>query len=137
MINSKYKITVTEVSTGKVIPTDVYIKRTEKEQKGYWQKSYAEVLASYLNIAGTSTTKVLAHIIKEKNSTNMIHGTVREIGELAGVSSVTVSRVFKVLVEADLLRKVRNGCYILNQNVIGPGDAARSIAVIQLWEEAK
>ena len=126
--SSKY--TVISHESGEAVEVDVFVKQTSGS---YWERAYARVIADYINITGTNTSKVLAAILKKKDSNNLVVSTVREMAEDTGVSSVTVAKVFKRLQDEDLLKKVRNGKYLLSPDIMRHGSKTKGALLLRLW----
>ena len=106
-----------------------------KESKGGWEKAYAEQLAIFIGSALTSTTDILAFIIKNKNSENLIYGTYKSLSEEIGVSKQTIVNVFKNLKNRNMLKLVRNGVYFINPHVIRNGYGLNGAILINEWED--
>ena len=118
--------------TGEEVPVDFFIKEVNRNG---WEKAYAETIAEYFNIAGNQSTDVLAYFLTAKDKNNRLITTRKEVAEVTGVSYWTVSRVFKLTLEAGFLRKKRNGYYMINPSVMKYGDAGRGILVLKMWYE--
>jgi Mn-dependent DtxR family transcriptional regulator len=104
----------------------------------YWEKVFVDELASMIGIGVSSTSAdVLSYILKKKNAENEIHGTQREIAEILKVSTPTVNKVMKRLEDHGFLRQVRNGCYVLNPNVMHFGNAGNRHAILKIWNKAQ
>ena len=121
---------VVDRATGEELDLAVFI---QEVKGGYWEKAYAQTLAEYIGIAGTSTASVLAYLIKAKTGSNLVNGTVREIAEASGVTSKTVSNVFGKLKARGFLRKVRGGCYFISPKLIRTGGKVKGAMLLRLW----
>jgi len=100
-----------------------------------WETVNPSILCGFISIAGTEAGKVLAHLIAERTSKNLILGTHKKVAEGAGVSSSLVSKVYGALMRRGMLKKVRNGCYFLNPEIICYGKKIHGAMLLRLWGE--
>jgi len=127
---SRYR--VIDMETGEELPIQIF---TDNEYGKYWEKAFAKTLAEFLNIGGGPAIKILAHILKIKDSNNRIGGTIREIAAETETSTKTVLRLFTKLKEAGFLKQIRSGCYMLSPHVLRHGSKTRGAMVLRLWGE--
>ena len=118
--------------TGEVVPHKMFI---QKVNAGYWEKAYASVLSEYIGVTGSNNNKILAYLIKNKTSENIIHGTIRGMSAELHVSTATISKLFGLLKKKKLFKKIRNGCYMLSPNLIRYGEDYRGVLMFKLWGE--
>jgi hypothetical protein len=118
--------------TGEIIPVDMFVERIPKM---YWERSYARVLAEYIGVAGTATNKVLAWLIKNKDSNNRIIGTFAIIAKECGTTVPTVSTLFQKLYKRELLKKVHNGVYMLSPNLLRHGGQNKGAVLFKKWDD--
>ena len=116
--------------TGEVLDMAVFVKRLEGK---YWEKGYAKTLAEYIGLAGSSSANILAHMLKVKDSNNLVLGTVREIAKSSDTAPKTVSLLFKRLGEKNLLKKVRSGCYMLSPDLLRYGSNTKGAMMVRVW----
>ena len=124
---------VVDVVTGEVVDMKIFI---EKVSKNGWEKAYAKTLADYINCGGDKSSQLLAWIISSREK-NMIHGTQSEIAEKSNVSLPVVKRVMKKLLDKDLMRKVRSGCYMVTPKMIRNGNTVTGALMMRVWDESK
>ena len=117
--------------TGEEIDVAIFL---EKASSKYWERAYAKTIAEYIGVGGNGATKVLAYIIKEKNVDNILIQTVRGIGKETSVDPKTVSEVLKTLREKDLVKKMRNGVYLVSPHLMRHGSKTRGAMLLRLWE---
>ena len=117
--------------TGEEVDVAIFI---EKASKSGWQKAYAKTLASYINIAGDKASAVLSYLIEEKDSSNLVHGTQAEIATNSGASIAVTKRVIKKLLEKDMIKIVRSGCYMLTPKMIRIGNNYQGAMLLRLWD---
>ena len=120
--------------TGVEVDIDIYIKESSSS---YWEKAYAKVLAEYIEVTGNNSSKVLAAILKKKNSDNLVLSTVREMAEELDVSPVTVSKIFVALQSKGLMKKIRNGRYLVSPMMLRHGSKTKGALLLRLWGEIK
>lgn len=117
--------------TGEEIDVAVFV---EKASKNGWQKAYAKTLASYINIAGDKASAVLSYLIQEKDASNLVHGTQAEIANNAGASIAVTKRVMKKLIDKEMIKIVRSGCYMLTPKMIRIGNNYQGAMLLRLWD---
>lgn len=113
---------------------DVKIFVEQASIKG-WQKAYAKILAAYINVAGDKSSQLLAYLIENKTSENLVHGTQDEIAAGSGVSVAVAKRVFKKLLDGKFLKKVRSGCYMITPRMMRVGSDYQGAVLFQLWDD--
>lgn len=118
--------------TGEAVPVDMFIERIPKE---YWERAYAKVLAEYIGVAGTATNNVLAWLISNKDANNRIVGTFSLIAEECDTTVPTVSTLFQKLYKKELLKKVRNGVYMLSPSLLRHGNQNKGAIMFKQWGE--
>ena len=123
---------VTDKVTGEVIDVQIFIERVTKDK---WEKVYAKTLAEYIGIGGGASCKVLAYLITSRTSKNLINGTQQEIADELSISKKSVSTVFKILREREMLKEIRSGCYFLSPNVISYGNRVHGAMLLRIWGE--
>ena len=118
--------------TGEEVDIKLFIERVNKDK---WEKTYAKTLAEYIGIGGTASCKVLAYLIQFRDSKNLILGTQEGIAKELQISKKTVTTVFGVLYERQMLKEVRSGCYFLSPNVISYGNRVHGAMLLRIWGE--
>jgi len=118
--------------TGEEVNTVKFLLEANKEK---WEKVYAEELSKCIGLAGNSYSKILAYIILNRDSNNLLHGTYREIADESGTNKSAVQRVFKVMEQHELLKKVRSGCYMMSPKIIRDGTNYKGVVTFRLWGE--
>jgi hypothetical protein len=116
--------------TGEDVNQKMFI---QKVKAGYWEKAYASVLSDYIGVTGSNNNKILGYLLKNKTSENIIHETIRGISEELHVSTATISTLFRLLKKKKLLKKIKNGRYMLSPSMIGHGDHYRGVLMFKLW----
>jgi len=118
--------------TGEEVPMKLFVERVSKDK---WQRAYAQTLAEYIGVTGDASSKVLAYIISEKDSKNLIHGTHIELSAKIGVSTRFLTMMFMKLREKGMIKRIRNGCYFLNPSVISYGSRVHGSMLMRIWGE--
>lgn len=126
------KYVVVDTLTGEELPMETLINKASSE---YWEKAYSERIADYIELAGGSSTRVLAYLIREKDTKNLIIGTVRGIAEECKVSTKVVTKLFKTLQEDKFLKKVSNGVYMLSPYLLRHGSSIQGAMLLRIWEK--
>ncbi len=116
--------------SGEEVNVGIFI---EKASVNGWQKAYAKTLAEYIKCGDGKSVDLLAYIIENKDQSNLLHGTQREIAKNAKVSLAVVSRTIKALTDKDLLKRVRSGCYMVSPSVIANGNKKVGAMMFRLW----
>lgn len=124
--------TVINDRTGEIVPVNMLIERVPKE---YWERSYARLLAEYIGAGGNITSNVLAWLIKNKDSNNRIVGTFAFIAKECSTSVPTVSTLFQKLYKKGMLKKVRNGVYMLSPSLLRHGGANKGAILFKKWDD--
>lgn len=82
-----------------------------------WLKSFLGTL----DLIGNAKTTVAYWIIDNITKDNLLPYTFRQIASSVGVSLDTVSKTMSVLLEANFLKRINAGCYMVNPDVIFRG----------------
>ena len=120
--------------TGEILSVDIFIEQIPKQ---YWERAYAKILAEYIGVAGTATNKVLAWLIKNKDSNNRIIGTFAHIAKECDTTIPTVSNLFQKLYKKEFLRKVQNGIYMLSPNLLRHGSQTKGAILFKKWGDCE
>jgi len=120
--------------TGEEVDIKIFISRINKDK---WEKAYAQTLAEYIGVTGSASSKVLAYLISSRTSKNLILGTQREIAEELEISKKSVSTIFGILRNKNMLKEIRSGCYFLTPEIISCGNQAHGAMLLRLWDIEK
>ena len=122
-----------DVETGEVIWVDQITKRTYGT-KNFW-KCY---LMDFLNILGIIDNKqldIFIYILENTNqSTNMFIGTYSKISKDVGCSSATIAKIMKKLQENNFIKKVQNGLWLVNPNILMKGNDNKRQILLNYYE---
>lgn len=118
--------------TGEEVNLEMFI---EKASENGWQKAYAKTVAEYIKCGDGKSVDFLAYLLGSKDDRNMIYGTQRELSKACNVSLAVVTRTMKVLVERDMIKKVRSGTYMLSPKIMRYGGKAVGAIMLRMWGE--
>lgn len=118
--------------TGEEVDVRLFVERVTKDK---WERAFAKTLAEYIGIGGNASCKVLAYIISFHDSKNLVHGTHAEIAKELQISKKTVTTVFGILKERDMLKEIRSGCYFLSPKVLAYGNKVHGAMLMRIWGE--
>jgi DNA-binding transcriptional regulator YhcF (GntR family) len=96
-----------------------------------WMKNFINTL----EIVGNQKSKLCFWIIDNLNKENQICMTYRQIAEKTGISLDTVRVTMKLLLEADFLRRINQGCYVVNPDVIFKGSRTGRLNVLNTYTD--
>ena len=83
-------------------------------------------LLAVLDLIGTQKLKVLEFLFSEmRTQDNTVSVTYRYIADKTGISYQTVAITMKMLIDANLITKVRTGTYRFNPDIIIKGDSKK------------
>lgn len=124
------ELAIINMDTGEIVPFDQLVVPGQQR----WDKVYPKNLARMMDMFGDEKMKVVAHLIRKKDTMNMIAATMREIAESTGVSLTTVNKVLKIMQQKDFIRKLRGGKWILSPRVICGGKQSIGMATINYYD---
>jgi len=111
------------VNTGEVKEFDV-IEKVVKDTN--FHKIWLMDLLAVLDLIGTQKLKVLEFLFSEMRAQdNTVSVTYRYIADKTNISYQTVATTMKMLIDANLITKVRTGTYRFNPDIIIKGDSKK------------
>ena len=128
----------------KVIGTETYINEETGEVKEMqvisieerdfnFHKIFLKNFIASLEIVGNQKTKLAYWIIDNLKPGNILPMTYRQISENSGVSLFTVNITMGILLEADFLRRINMGCYMVNPDIIFKGEHCNRINILNQY----
>ncbi len=125
----------TDNDTGEIILVDEIAKR-RYGSKQFW-KCYLMDFLAVLGIFDSKQLDVFIYIVENTNqATNIFLGTQNKIAKDLNVSRPTVARMMKKLQEYGFIKRVQNGAYMVNPNILMKGnDHKRQILLTYYREE--
>lgn len=110
---------------------------TSIEDRDYnFSKVWMRNFIATLDIVGNQKTKLCFWIIEHVNKQNVLIGTMRSISKESGISLETVRRTMSILLDADFLRRVQNGVYIINPDIVFKGSRSGRMNVLNQYNIA-
>ena len=122
------------VNTGEV--EDFQVTSVEERDFNFhkvWMKNFINTL----EIVGNQKTKLCFWIIDNLNKENQLCMTYRQIAEKANMSLDTVRVTMKLLLEADFLRRINMGCYVVNPDILFKGTRNGRLNVLTIQNDAE
>lgn len=110
-----------------------YLENNKKVIPGF-ELTYPKELNKYFSCAKNASTTILLYLLKVKTNFNLVVITQQMIIDETGVSKNTVAKVMKELQQEDMLRKLRNGVYVLNPKISVRGGNCKW-AAFDNWEK--
>lgn len=124
----------TNNSTGEIVDMAVV---SIEERDFNFHKVWMRDLISKLELVGNAKTKLAYWIIENLNRENQLTMTYRQIADNTGLSLGTVKETMKILLDADFLRKVNMGVYMVNPNLLFKGTRDSRINILSMYSEAE
>lgn len=110
---------------------------TSIEDRDYnFSKVWMRNFIATLDIVGNQKTKLCFWIIEHVNKQNVLIGTMRSISKESGISLETVRKTMSILLDADFLRRVQNGVYIINPDIVFKGSRSGRMNVLNQYNLA-
>lgn len=124
------------METGEIIETVIVQKDIEQDYNFY--KVWLLDLFNILELVGTKKMKVVNYILDNMNTqNNTFIGTHEKIAKELNISRPVVSQTFKALQEANLLRKIQSGVYMINPDIIVKGKTGKRINLLIKYNQIK
>jgi len=122
-----------DIETGEIIEVDQITKRTYGT-KNFW-KCYLIDFLTILGIIDSKQLDVFIYIVENTNqSNNTFIGTYTKISEAVGVSRPTIASIIKKLQENNFIKKVQNGVWLVNPNILMKGNDTKRQILLSYYE---
>ena len=122
-----------DTETGEQILVDQITKRVYGT-KNFW-KMYLMDFLTVLGIIDSKQLDVFIYIVENTNqSTNTFIGTYDKISKDANVSRQTIAKIMKKLQENNFIKKVQNGVWIVNPNILMKGNDTKRQILLSYYE---
>jgi hypothetical protein len=122
-----------DTQTGEVIWVDQITKRTYGT-KNFW-KCYLMDFLTVLGIIDSKQLDVFVYIVENTNSSNNTFiGTYKHIAKNVGVSEPTIAKIMKKLQENNFVKKVQNGVWLVNPNILMKGNDTKRQILLSYYE---
>lgn len=121
--------------TGEVVEMQV----TDIEERDFnFNKIFMRNFIVAMNLIGNQKSKLAFWIIDNLKNGNLLTMTYRQISQVTKISLKTVSDTMQILLEADFLRRINIGCYMVNPNISFKGHhSARMNFLHQYYQTEK
>jgi len=122
-----------DTQTGEIIWVDQITKRTYGT-KNFW-KCYLMDFLTVLGIIDSRQLDIFIYIVENTNpSNNIFIGTYTKISKDTGCSSTTIARIMKKLQENNFIKKVQNGAWLVNPNILMKGNDTKRQILLSYYE---
>lgn len=122
-----------DVQTGEQIFVDQITKRVYGT-KNFW-KCYLMDFLTVLGIIDSKQLDVFVFIVENTNqSNNTFIGTYDHISKEVGVCRQTIARIMKKLQENNFIKKVQNGVWLVNPNILMKGNDHKRQILLSYYE---
>lgn len=132
LVGSK-KRELVDAETGEKILVDQITKRVYGS-KNFW-KCYLMDFLTVLGIIDSKQLDVFIYIAENTNqSNNLFIGTYDKISGDVGVCRQTVAKIMKKLQDSGFVRKVQNGVWFVNPNILMKGNDGKRQMLLSYYE---
>jgi hypothetical protein len=120
--------------TGEIIECIVVEKNIESDFN--FHKVWITDLINILEIIGTKKLKIIKWLLDNFNDKdNTIFFTQQKLSKQLGISYTIVNQTIKLLLENDFLRKIQNGVYMINPNILVKGNTSKRMNLLVKYKE--
>lgn len=122
-----------DTETGEQILVDQITKRVYGS-KNFW-KMYLMDFLMVLGIIDSKQVDVFIYIVENTNqSNNMFVGTYDKISQDVGVCRQTVAKIMKKLQANNFIKRVQNGAWLVNPNILMKGNDQKRQILLSYYE---
>lgn len=122
-----------DTKTGEIIHVDQITKRIYGT-KNFW-KCYLMDFLSILGILDSRQLDVFIYIAENTSQSNNIFiGTYDKIGKDTGASRPTIAKIMKKLQENNFIKKVQNGVWLVNPNILMKGNDTKREILLSYYQ---
>lgn len=114
---------------------EIYPSEVPADSAAQWYKTTRRSMVAALKILGDPKSAVFAEILANMTYANEVHLTKSEIARLAGVSPKTVTRTLQTLETGGVVKRIRNGRFMLDPKVMRHGKNAFAGYAKAEWEK--
>lgn len=132
LIGNKKKHLI-DTETGEDIFVDQITKRVYGT-KNFW-KCYLMDFLSVLGILDSKQVDVFIYIVENTNqSNNTFIGTYKKIAKDVEVCEATISKIMKKLQQNNFIKRVQNGVWLVNPNILMKGNDQKRQILLSYYE---
>ena len=122
-----------DADTGECITVDQVTKMVYGT-KNFW-KCYLMDFLAVLGVFDSKQVDVFIYIVENTNqSNNTFLGTYKKIAADVGCSETTIAKIVKKLVEHNFIKKLQNGAWLVNPNVLMKGGDRKRQILLSYYE---
>lgn len=122
-----------DTHTGELLHVDQITKRIYGT-KQFW-KCYLMDFLGVLGVIDSKQLDIFIYIVENTNqNTNTFIGTYKKIAADLDVSSATIAKIMRKLQDNDFVRKVQNGVWLVNPNVLMKGNDTKRQILLSYYE---
>ena len=122
-----------DTETGEKILVDQITKRVYGT-KNFW-KVYLMDFLTVLGIIDSKQVDIFIYIVENTNQSNNIFlGTYEKIANDVGVSKPTIAKIMKKLQENKFVKKVQNGAWLVNPNILMKGNDSKRQILLNYYD---
>lgn len=127
------KRTLVDTETGEEILVDQITKRSYGT-KNFW-KCYLMDFLAVLGIIDSKQLDIFVYIVENTNQTNNTFiGTYSKISKDVGASRQTIATIMKKLQVNHFIKKVQNGVWLVNPNILMKGNDRKRQILLSYYE---
>lgn len=120
--------------TGEVIWVDQITKRSYGT-KSFW-KCYLMDFLTVLGIIDNKQVDIFIYIVENTNqSNNLFIGTYKKISKDCNCCEATIAKIMKKLVANGFIKKVQNGVWMVNPNILMRGNDTKRQILLSYYQE--
>jgi Mn-dependent DtxR family transcriptional regulator len=90
-----------------------------------------------MNITGNAQVKLLTHLLKIKDTNNIIIGSAEKLAKDIKISRATASNTIRLLRKKGFIRMVQRGVWMLHPDVSRFGSDHKATVLINTWSKIK
>lgn len=122
-----------DMNTGEVMTVDQITKRVYGT-KNFW-KCYLMDFLTVLGIIDSKQLDIFIYIVENTNqSNNLFIGTYKKIQQDTGCATGTIAKIMSKLQEKNFIKKVQNGVYMVNPNLLMKGNDNKRQILLSYFE---
>lgn len=126
-----------DTSTGELKGETIWVDQITKRTygtKNFW-KCYLMDFLSVLGIIDSRQLDIFIYIVENTNqANNLFIGTYKKIAKDIGCSEATIAKILKKLQENNFVKKVQNGVWVVNPNILMKGNDTKRQILLSYYE---
>lgn len=119
--------------TGEIEVMDV---TTYEERDFNFTKVWMRSFLSTLDLIGSRKSSVAFWVVEHVTKENLLPYTYRQISEATKASLDTVTKTMTVLIDSGFLRRLNQGCYIINPDIMFKGSRSGRLNMLTKFQDA-